>query len=283
MIDLHTHSTFSDGSLTPEALVDLACEAGLTAVGLTDHDCTDGHARFMAACAKRGIVGVPGVEISANVERGTLHMLGFFVDGCEAGLRGVLKEIRDGRSLRNERILARLNGLGIELRMDEVAAYAGEDTVGRPHFAEALLAKGAIKTRQEAFDKYLARGRPAYVDRFRLSAEQSIAAIHGAGGLAVLAHPFTLELDDGELAVFAGVLARAGLDGMEAYYSEYTKEQQKKYLKLADDLGLAVSGGSDFHGAMNESIRMGVGFGSLRVPDEALAGLVARRAARTSA
>lgn len=273
MIDLHTHSTFSDGSLTPESLVAMAKSLGLTAVALTDHDCTSGHARFMTACLANGVRGIPGVEISANTREGTLHMLGYFVDGEEPGLHATLREIRGGREVRNRRILERLNDLGFALSWEEVASYAGEDVVGRPHFAQAMQAKGFVTTKEEAFDLYLGKGKPAYVDRFRLSPADSIAAIRGAGGVAVLAHPGTMGLGHRALSEAVAGLKLSGLGGIEAYYSEHTADQQAQYIGLASEFGLAVTGGSDYHGAANPAVRMGVGFGSLKVPDSLLAGL----------
>jgi len=273
MIDLHTHSTFSDGSLTPEALVALAKNLGLTALALTDHDCTAVHARFAAACSADGVRGIPGVEISADVREGTLHMLGYFVNGDEPGLRATLGEIQHGRELRNRRILERLRALGFALTWEEVASYAGEDVVGRPHFAQAMLAKGFVTTREEAFDLYLGKGKPAYADRFRLSPEDSIAAIRKAGGVAVLAHPSTMGLGPKALNEAVAGLKEAGLGGIEAYYSEHTADQQAMCIKLARKFGLAVTGGSDFHGDANPAVRLGVGFGSLKVPDSLLADL----------
>jgi predicted metal-dependent phosphoesterase TrpH len=280
MIDLHTHSTFSDGSCTPEQLVREARDAGLRAIALTDHDCTGGLDRFLEACGRSDIVGVPGVEISADVPRGTLHMLGYFLDWRNEALGGVLERIRDGREIRNRAILRKLNDLGLGLAWDEVAAYAEEDVVGRPHFAQALMAKGLVPSKEAAFDRYLAKGKPAYVDRFRLSAADSIAVIRSAGGLAMLSHPFTLELGRDALRAYVATLAEAGLDGIEAYYSEHTPEQTGQYLELAAELGLAVTGGSDFHGDLNPAVRLGCGFGSLSVPDELLGELQRRAAER---
>jgi predicted metal-dependent phosphoesterase TrpH len=276
MIDLHTHSTFSDGSLTPEQLAAKAREAGIVALGLTDHDSTGGVARFVAACKEASVLPVPGVEISANVDHGTLHILGYFMDLADVRLQETLEEIRDGRNARNRRILKRLNELGLTLAWEEVARYAGEEVVARPHFARALIARGYVKTGQDAFDRYLGKGQPAYVDRFRLSAHDSVRVIHEAGGLSVLAHPFTLDLKPRDLKEFVRGLAEAGLDGIEGYYSEYTRDQQNAYLALAGELGLVVTGGSDFHGDPNPAISLGVGFGNLRVPDELIAPLLAR-------
>lgn len=270
MIDLHTHSTFSDGSLTPEELVDLAVEVGLSGMALTDHDSTDGIARFMAACAAKGLRGVPGVEISIDVRSGTLHMLGYYVDTKEATLQEMLRRIRNGREIRNEEILRKLNDLGLTLTWEEVARHAGEDVVGRPHFAKALLDRGYVKTREAAFDLYLAKGKPAYTDRVRMSAEDSIAAIRMSGGVPVLSHPFTLGLDRNALRAAVAALRDQGLLGIEVYYSEHSREQVDLYLGLARDLGLAVSGGSDFHGQSNPAIHLGRGFGSLNVPNSVL-------------
>jgi len=275
MIDLHLHSTFSDGSLTPEALVERADKLGLTAIALTDHDSTDGLDRFRAACAGRVLAGIGGVEISCDVARGTMHLLGYFVDPDHAALANVLRQIRDGRSVRNEKIRAKLKDLGLELTAEEVAARAGEEVVGRPHFAGAMQARGYVKSTSEAFEKYLAKGRPAYADRFRLSPADGIAAIRQAGGVPVLAHPLTLDLNDGELRARVRQLAEWGLGGIEAYYSEHSADRAGQYVELARAFGLALTGGSDFHGDLNPDIRMGRGFGGLRVPDELVPALVA--------
>jgi len=280
MIDLHTHSTFSDGSLTPEELVARAREVGLTAMALTDHDSTGGVGRFMAACAAAGLDGIPGVEISADVKRGTLHMLGYLIDPREPTLQAALRRIREGRAERNAEILKKLNALGLALTWAEVLRHAGEEVVGRVHFAQAMVAKGHVTSKEAAFDRYLAKGSPAYASRFRFSPADSIAAIHAAGGLAVLSHPFTLELGRPALRECVTGLAAVGLDGIEAYYSEHTPVQTDEYRGLAAALNLVVTGGSDFHGTPNPAVALGSGFGPLRVPDELLVPLRARAAAR---
>jgi hypothetical protein len=283
MIDLHMHSTFSDGSLTPEALVDEAQAAGLSAIALTDHDSTSGVERFVAACARKGLRGIGGVEMSVDVKKGTLHMLGYFVDPSEERLQAVLARIREGRDDRNHEILEKLCSLGMKLAWDEVAAYAGEDVVSRPHFARAMVEKKYVSSTEEAFDRFLGKGKPAYVDRMRLSPVDSVAAIRGAGGVAVLAHPFTLELKDKALETYVGELKVAGLAGIEVYYSEHTPAQQRAYLDLCRRMGLAPAGGSDFHGLINPAIRIGRGFGNLSVPDEILGDLEARCPGRAQA
>ena len=256
-------------------MVALARKIGLSAVALTDHDCTTGVERFIAAgeAAGDGFVAISGVEISADVDCGTMHILGYFVDPSNRELEDVLIHIRDGRQVRNKKILARLNELGLELTWDEVAAFAGEDVVGRPHFAQALEARGYVKSKTQAFDRHLAKGKPGYVDRFRLRPADCISVIAGAGGVPVLAHPFTLDLAMPALRDLVRELKDAGLKGLETYYSEYSSEQEAQYRKLAAETGLLEAGGSDFHGAINPAIRLGSGFGSLNVPDELVAKL----------
>ncbi len=277
MIDLHVHSTFSDGSVTPAALAAEAQRIGLTAVALTDHDSLDGVPPFLDACAACGLRGIAGVELSVDEPKGCLHLLGYFLDPGHAGLSRVLTQLKESRVKRNVLILDKLNGLGLTLNWEEVAACAGEDVVGRPHFARALQARGYVQSKTEAFERYLAKGRPAYFDRFRLSPEASIAVIRAAGGVAVLAHPSTLERSRGSLRRALIEWKALGLAGIEAYYSEYDAGKTGLYLSLCRDLDLAPTGGSDFHGLANPAIHLGVGFGELRVPDELLAGLEVRR------
>jgi len=281
MIDLHFHSTFSDGSVPPEGLVRMGKEIGLTAMALTDHDSTGGVDRFLASCRKAGLTGISGVEISAEISRGTLHMLAYFIDPRNAKLESVLERIRGGRSARNEEILAKLNGMGFELTWEEVLAFAGEDVVGRPHLARALVQRGYVDSTKQAFNLYLAKGRKAYAERFRLPPAECIAVIRGAGGVAVLAHPFTLELNRGALREYVSGLAGRGLGGIEVRYSEHSSSQVAQYTALADEFDLAPTGGSDFHGQVNPEIKIGTGFGSLNVPDACVEAL--RRKAEAKA
>lgn len=276
MIDLHFHSTFSDGSLTPEQLVKEAVEAGLTAISLTDHDCTDGTETFLEACHKHMIRGISGIEISADIKHGTLHMLGYFVNYKDSDLQAKLKQIRDGREIRNKEILEKLHSIGMDLEWDEVKKHAGEDVVGRPHFALALMARGHVASGEEAFEKYLGKGRPAYADRFRFSPEDSIKMIYKAGGIPVLAHPSTLGLKEAELVKYVTELRGMGLQGIEVYYSEHNTMQMKEYHAIARGLDLVVTGGSDFHGSLNPAIHLGRGFGNLNVPDELVNAMMER-------
>lgn len=282
MIDLHTHSTFSDGSLTPVELAGLAAKEKLTAIALTDHDTTAGIPLFLAACKERNLIGIAGVEISADVDSGTMHMLGYHVDPENAILGEALAKIRSGRDDRNSLIIERLNRIGKNITMADVLKHATEDVVGRPHFAEALMDKGYVSSVKEAFDFYLGKGKPAYVDRFRFTPEIGIESIKKAGGVAVLAHPATLGLKDKALREFVGTLAEAGLGGIEVYYSEHSSDQVIFYSALAREFKLVKTGGSDFHGRTTPDMRLGRGFGPLRVEDELLGPLEAAAGRRLS-
>ena len=277
MIDLHCHSTFSDGSFAPEQLVEMAAAKGLAALALTDHDTVAGLPRFLAAGAGRPIRLVPGVELSVDCSHGVMHMLGYWMDVDHPELVEQMEWIRNGRNLRNRGMLEKLNELGFALAWDEVAAFAGEDVVGRPHFAQAMLQKGYAKDKNEVFDKWLGDGKPAYVDRPRLTAEAAVALIRRAGGVAVLAHPFTLRIGKESMAKLFSDLAAQGLAGVECYYSEHSADLTRDYLAMARQVGLVPTGGSDFHGEVSPGISLGTGFGGLNVPDEALAELEARR------
>jgi len=276
VIDLHTHSTFSDGSLTPEELAQLAREVGLSAIALTDHDTTDGVPGFVAACDREGITGLAGVEISADTPKGTMHLLGFFVDPEHPGLCQSLVRIREGRTIRNRKILERLAKLGVGVTWDEVSALAGGDVVGRPHIARALVNGGHVESCASAFRDWLGKGKPAYVDRFRLSPEEGLSQIRDAGGVAVLAHPFTLGLRRGQLRKCVSELVGWGLAGIEVFYPEHGYNRRKEYRGLAKEFDLVMTGGSDFHGDMNPAIRLGRGFGNVNVPDSVLVELKQR-------
>lgn len=279
MIDLHTHSTFSDGSLTPEQLVREAELARLSALALTDHDSISGLERFMAACSKSKVRGVPGVEISVdcNPSDATMHILGYFIDPANAELNEHVNRLRDGRRHRNAEILKRLNAMGLMLTMNEISAFAGENNVGRLHFAQALMARGYVRTTQEAFDKYLAKGKSGYANRLRFKPLGGVAMIRSAGGIAVLAHPFTLNLGKQALADCVGALVQGGLQGIEIYYPQHSPKLVRQYLDLAGQFQLVATGGTDFHGTPMPDVKLGRGFGMLNVPDTVLEQLDALR------
>ena len=277
MIDLHCHSTFSDGSLTPEQLIAEAAKIGLAALALTDHDTTAGVPRFLAAAAATAVRAVPGVELSVDCSSGVMHMLGYWMDLANPELVRQMDWIRDGRAMRNRAMFEKLNALGFAMTWDEVNAFAGEDVVGRPHFAQVMLQKGYAKDKNEAFDKWLGDGKPGYADRPRLTAEVAVALIRQAGGVAVLAHPYSLHVGKDAMASLLIELAAAGLAGVECYYSEHSADLTKEYLAMARQANLVPTGGSDFHGEVSPGIHLGVGFGGLNVPDEVLGQLEARR------
>lgn len=272
MIDLHMHSIHSDGSETPSRLVELGRESGLRAMALTDHDNMDGTVEFLAACSVADITGIAGIELSALVEpsAGTLHLLGYGLNPRTAGLQERLTLVRHSRQERNQRILQRFNELGIPLTWREVLACAGKDTVGRVHFARALLVRGVVGSVSEAFARYLSKGGPAYSDRYRLSAEQCISMIRAAGGIAAIAHPYTWLTHDDLLESGLRRLKEAGLVGIEVYHSEHNLEQSVALLRLAQKLALLPTGGSDYHGVAKPNVALGRGHGNLHVPADIL-------------
>ena len=273
MVDLHMHSVYSDGTCTPAELVALAEEGGVAALALTDHDTVAGIPDLLAAAENSPVEIVPGIEISATCARGTMHILGYLIDPTSAVLLEKIKKMQRGRDQRNQEILKKLNKLGYVLQWSEIEQQAGKDVVGRPHIAAALLQRGYVKTRKAAFDLLLAKGRPAYADRYHFSPQESIEMIHAAGGAAVLAHPATLALKDKALKQMLEELKGYGLDGVETYYSSHRPDQIAKFAQWGEELGLICTGGSDFHGANTPDIKVGTGFGQLNVPDEVLAQL----------
>ena len=280
LIDLHTHTTASDGSLTPAELVKAAKDAGLAAVAVTDHDTTAGLDEALQAGKRLDMEVVPGVEIS--VQRGDnpggMHMVGLFVDHTEPALAGSLKRLQEARAQRNPKIAARLNQLGIPLTMEEVRSFAGDGQVGRPHFARALVARKAVPDVNQAFERYLAAGKPAYVPKFRFQPDEALDMLRKAKALAILAHPGLLRLPNIEIELLLRGLKQKGLEGVEVQYSDHDSATRSFLASLAHRLDLAVSGGTDFHGAAKPAIRLGTGKGDVRVPVEVLAALKTRRA-----
>ena len=266
-IDLHTHTTASDGSFTPSQLVHHAKEKGLRALAVTDHDTIDGNQEALNAGVREGLEVVPGIEISVDYSPGSMHMLGYFIDTESQRLQEKLALLQDSRSDRNPKIIEKLNALGLDITYDEVVEASGGGQVGRPHIAQVLLRKGYATTIQEAFDKYLGKGAPAYFDKFRLNAEDAIAMITDAGGIPVLAHPFTLKCtNQGELEELIKHLTGHGLQGIEVYYTEHNEKQISRYRLLAERNNLLLTGGSDFHGANMAGVELGTGRGSLQIP-----------------
>jgi hypothetical protein len=277
MIDLHTHSTASDGSYSPTDLIRYAKTKGIRALALTDHDCADGLQEAMAAGKETGVEVIPGVELSAKFPNGTMHVLGLFVNPSDPIFLQQLAVLQEARSQRNPKMVKKLQDLEIKITYDEVVAASGGGQVGRPHFARVLMEKGYVKTIGEAFEKYLKNGGPAYVEKERFSPEECITLIHKAGGVAILAHPLTLGLPFEQMDELLERLTTAGLDGMEVYYSVHTPEQTTQYEQLASKWGLVATGGSDFHGEYKPKIDLGVGTGNLQVPYSVLEELKRRK------
>ena len=256
-VDLHMHTTHSDGTYLPRDLVKLAKEKGLRCISVTDHDTMSSFEECAEEAKKLGVELIPGIEISADFEPGTLHILGFFLDQNHPKLKATLSEIQKAREERNPQIVKKLNELGISITMKEVEAESGGKQVGRPHFARVLLKKGAVKTMEESFRKYLAKGKPAYVDKRRLSSREALQRIREAGGIASIAHPKQMRLVEPELSKEIERLVGEGLGGLEAYNSCQNREEAGLYMRLAKRFNLFVTGGSDFHGANKPDVELG--------------------------
>jgi predicted metal-dependent phosphoesterase TrpH len=256
-IDLHTHSSYSDGSLSPRELVQLAKEKKLRAIALTDHDTVAGLKEAAAAGVELDVEVVPGVEISAQYPPGTMHILGYYLNPAHPDLLEALKKLQQARADRNPKIIQRLQALGLDISTNEVLDLSAGQ-VGRPHIAKALVNKGYASSIDEAFSRYLKKGAVAYVEKFRFPPDEAIDIIRKAGGIAVLAHPFTLGINKpDELALLVQELAEVGLEGIEVFYPGHTKEMVVIYEEVAARLGLVCTGGSDFHGNFRDHFHLG--------------------------
>jgi 3',5'-nucleoside bisphosphate phosphatase len=256
--DLHTHTTASDGLDAPVELVQRAREVGLSAIAIADHDTVDAHLSLTNQDT-RGLSVIPAIEMSANVGTAEVHILGYFIDPASQYLAESLAQLRRQRLRRVERFALRLTELGLPLTLDDVMARATGESVGRPHIARAMIDRGYVASVNEAFDQYLAGGRPAFVPRDDVTPEWSIELIHRSGGVAVLAHPYTT----GEPAAMMDRLLPAGLDGAEVEYGAYDETHRALLRELAAERSLIATGGSDFHGAEH---RENTPLGSGRVP-----------------
>ncbi len=269
------HSTASDGTTPPEDLPALAAEAGLSAIALTDHDTTAGLATCAEAAAKVGLRFVPGIELSADPGKpsGTMHILGYGVRDAAPDLTAITHRLHAARAERAPRIVGRLRELGVDITMDEVTELAGRASIGRPHIAAVLLAKGYVKTVEHAFRRYIGQGGPAYFRKDQVDPADAISAIHGAGGLAVLAHPIQLRYeDDAELIATVSRLVDAGLNGVEVWHPDHRGDLVEQYARLAARFELIATGGSDFHGERKPNR-----LGASRVPAGVLTALDQKR------
>lgn len=258
-VDLHAHTTASDGQLTPTELVKAAAAAGVGVLAVTDHDTTRGVAEALAAAWEVGIRLIPGVELSAEGAPGKCHLLGLGIDPEYAPLNDTLATISEARRVRNGQIAERLQRLGVPVTLEEVTAAAPHGAnVGRPHFAAVLVARGAARDFKDAFDRYLSDEGPAYVEKQTLTSAEAIRLVHEAGGRCFLAHPGLVRLAEQETPeTRLRALKALGIDGLEAYYSKHSPIQTEQFLRLAQKLDLLVTGGSDFHGPAVSEARLG--------------------------
>lgn len=273
-IDLHIHSTASDGSLSPLEILTLAQKLNLGAIAITDHDTINGSKDALAFGIPPSVKFLTGVEISASPPPsfhcpGSFHVLGYAINIDDPVLNHTLALLQESRKNRNPKIIELLNRMGFELTLNEVRNEVGECQLGRPHIACLMVKKGFAQSIGKAFDKYLAKGKPAYIDKYRIDCGRAIETILGAGGIPVLAHPFLLQIKNDEiLENLIITLSEMGLKGIEVYYPEHTPERIAYYTEIANRHGLLMTGGTDFHGSITPEIRMGSGKGNLFIPYE---------------
>jgi hypothetical protein len=269
-IDLHSHSKASDGEHTPAELAARAKAAGLAVWGLSDHDTVAGIGEAAEAASRHGLRLIPGIELSAFLDAKEIHLLGHFVDPTHRSMTDFEDFLAARRRSRMEQIVDKLAALGVRIRVENIEKWSGGKTIGRPHVARAIVETGAVATVKEAFDRYLAEGRPAYVPRYRLEAAEGVQLVRGAGGTTTVAHPGVSKLERVDLQR----LRAAGVDGLEVHHIDHVPSQREKYLRIADELGLVPTAGSDYHGINVSPDRR---LGDVTMPAEDLARLEARR------
>lgn len=256
-VDLHLHTKFSDGSLSPSDLVKLCAKSGLKTIAITDHDSTEGIEEAMnAAKYFAGLNVIPGIELSTDVPGSEIHLLGYFVQYTDSDFQKILAELRGGRNHRAQEMVKKLQALGMSISWERVKEISSDGAIGRPHIAQAMVEKGYVKYPRDAFDKYLGRNGTAYVERMKLTPAKAVEMLVKNGALPVMAHPsfYTSEKitnQDTALKQMLFELKEAGLVGMEVYYGGYSTQQVKKYQDIASEIGLIPCGGSDYHAAGN--------------------------------
>ena len=269
-IDLHVHSMASDGTLTPTEVTEYAKEKGLYAFALTDHDTVDGIEEAVKA-AGDSIMMIPGIEISADYNGTDIHILGLNIDYGNEEFLDRINECKRLRTERNKKMIQKMNDLGFPITEEIVSErYGSDSSITRAHFARYLLDEGFVRTKDEAFEKYLNKDGPCYVSRVQMKPEQAIEIILKAGGHPVLAHPLLYKLDKEGVIGLIGYLKSLGLEGIEAIYSRNTSEDDEFLAGIAKSFGLYVTGGSDFHGSNKPDIDLGVGTGNLAISKELL-------------
>ena len=278
-IDLHTHSTFSDGSDSPTELIEKAASASISTIALTDHDTLEGVSEAKKAAAANGVNLIPGVELSLETDTtGGMHLLVLWLEPGEGPLQARLDELQGGRTGRNDQILARLEELGMPLGNEEVLDEAGAGSVGRPHIAQVMVNRGYVPDIKTAFDLWLGNGKPAYAGRPRLGPEEAVGLARSSGAVPILAHPHTLGLHTSEeMSQLLSRLHDAGLIGLEATYGAYRQHERDGYAHLARRFDLIPTGGSDYHGSYKPGLELGVGYGDLYVDSQVVDELAAHR------
>jgi len=267
MIDLHSHSRASDGSYSPADLVAHAAESGVTVLALTDHDTLAGNAEAALAAVSAGIRFIPGVELDIEWRPGECHLLGLGITDATSELSALLVRLNEDRKHRNREIADRMRESGIDIDLERVEALAGGGTVGRPHFAQFLVETKVVRNRQQAFDRYLAKDRPFFIDRKSITMDEGIAAIRASGGLPVLAHPLSLYVSWGALPEVITNFRDRGIAGLEAWHPAARIVECERLEKLAASLGLFVTAGSDFHGAVRPDRKIGRTAGRRQIDD----------------
>ncbi|WP_163336583.1 PHP domain-containing protein [Desulfopila sp. IMCC35008] len=266
-VDLHIHSTYSDGTETPGQLVQRAVQKGLKAISITDHDTVEGTVVAMNAGIMKALEVIPGIEFSCVHKSHHMHVLGYYIDPANQDLLSTLNNIQQARIDRNCQIIKRLNGLGIEISMEEVCEKSPIGQTGRPHIAQVLMEKKVIPNIDSAFTRFLKVGKPAYVARKVLQVTETINVIRRAGGVAVLAHPGSIDNSLRKIPAILKELKKAGLQGIEVYYPIHTKRVVKKLKSMADCYDLVVTGGSDYHGSIRPGTDL-AGANGFYVPDD---------------
>ena len=277
MIDLHTHSTESDGTLTPQELMQLASDIGLSAIALTDHDTVGGLSKAKPVAESLGIELVPGIELSTDYTGTEVHMLGFYIDDTNPAFLKKLQEFIDSRNLRNEKMAFLLQKEGFSITLEDLYREYPDSVITRAHFARYLVEHGYVKDRDTVFRKYLGDNCRCYVPREKITPFEAIDLIHLGGGLAFFAHPVLCHMNHDRLRFFVRDLKEAGLTGMEAVYSMNSPGDERNMKKLAQEFDLLISGGSDFHGENKPYIHLGTGKGNLRIPDSILDAIKAEK------
>lgn len=274
-IDLHIHSTFSDGTMSPTRLVELAATRGLSGIAITDHDSVEGVDEAKIAGAHHGVTVVSGVELSVTCDGEQMHLLGYLFHHRSNELIQAFKKLQEGRDDRNRRILDILKSIGFSITTEELRKVAGPGECGRPHIARVMVEKGWVRSINQAFKDYLGNGKVAYCPRFLYAIDEAVDILHKAGGVAVLAHPLQLEYREGDVFQAIEKLVVQGIDGIEVYYPTHSLKFRKRLIDFCENRGLLKTGGSDYHGAIRPGTTL-AGGKNMSVPDEYLVELLGR-------